>query len=136
MTTRTAHYDAKNADTERSDQRNERKQQRIREQLKKYESKELEDKIRQTSPDGRPANPTLRSKEMLILAAGSLLAVLAISGVTYMLWGTNEALLVLGLGAVFAVAGNPVIWAMFFRNKERAAIQTEREKLDDQISDS
>lgn len=87
------------------------------------ENNELKDQIRKTSPDGRPAHPKFRAKEIFLLAGGSLLAILAVSGVTYALWGANEAYLVLGLGMIFALLGNPVVWAMFFRSKERESIQ-------------
>tara|TARA_R110002072_G_scaffold42064_22_gene119173 strand:- start:66614 stop:67024 length:411 start_codon:yes stop_codon:yes gene_type:complete len=95
---------------------------RIRKEIKELEDPSLEEEIRTESPDGRPAHPSWRAKAMLTLIAGSLLAVLAISAVTYALWGRDEAMVVLVLGAVFAIAGNPVVWAMFFRGKEREVI--------------
>ncbi len=83
----------------------------------------LEESIRRNSPDGRPAHPRMRAKGILVLVGGSLLAVAAVSAATYALWGATEAFLVLSLGSIFAVIGNPVMWAMFFRSKERETIQ-------------
>lgn len=99
----------------------------MNEETEQHKAEDMEERIREDSPDGRPAYPRIRSKEILILAAGSLVAVMAISAATYALWGFDEALLVLGLGMVFAVAGNPVVWAMFFRSKEREELNHERE---------
>lgn len=73
----------------------------------------------------------MRAKEILILIGGSLLAVGAVSGVTYALWGPTEAFLVLSLGSIFAVIANPVMWAMFLRSKERETIQRKESKLPD-----
>ena len=92
-------------------------------EITELEDPSLEEEIRTESPDGRPAHPSWRAKAMLTLIGGSLLAVLAISTVTYALWGRDEAMVVLVLGVVFAIAGNPVVWAMFFRGKEREQIQ-------------
>lgn len=101
----------------------ERKEEKVHKELNPSQIHELEEVINVESPDGRPAHAAFKSKEMLILAGGSILAVLAISGVTYALFGSNEAFMVLILGIAFAVGGNPVIWAMFFRGKERETIR-------------
>lgn len=71
----------------------------------------------------------MRARETLILVGGSLLAVGAVSGATYALWGPTEALLVFSLGAVFAIIGNPVMWAAFFRSKERESIHSNTNTL-------
>ncbi len=111
--------------------------QRIHNQHKVLNDASIEEAIRAESPDGRPAHPAWKAKAMLVLICGSLLAVLAISAVTYALWGAEEALVVLALGVVFSIAGNPVIWAMLFRGKERELIhdvngedQDEREQTE------
>lgn len=98
----------------------------IQHQLDESEVEELEERIEEQSPDGRPAYPTIRAKGMLLLCGGSLLAVFAISGITYALWGLNTAFMVLGLGIVFAILGNPVVWAMYLRSKERESIHHEQ----------
>lgn len=106
----------------------EQQKARIRDEIKELEDPSLEEEIRTESPDGRPAHPTWRAKAMLTLIGGSLLAVVAISAVTYALWGGDEAMVVLVLGVVFAIAGNPVVWAMFFRGKERELINEVNEE--------
>ncbi len=98
----------------------------IQHQLDQSEVEELDERIEEQSPDGRPAYPTIRAKEMLLLCGGSLLAVLAVSGIAYALWGSNTAFMVLGLGIVFAILGNPVVWAMYLRSKERESIYHEK----------
>jgi hypothetical protein len=99
----------------------------INDEIERLKAEEMETRIREQSPDGRPAHPNVRAKEILILGAGSIFAVLAVSAATYALWGLDEALLVLGLGVALAFAGNPVIWAMFFRSKEREQLNHDRE---------
>lgn len=99
----------------------------INDEIERLKAEDMETRIRERSPDGRPAHPNERAKEILILGAGSIFAVLAVSAATYALWGMDEALLVLGLGVALAIAGNPVIWAMFFRSKERERLNHDRE---------
>ena len=134
MSSSTTHHISHSKENPRS----ERKAQRVRDLHNQHEQRELkeqreiqelESSIKQASPDGRPAHPTLRAKETLLLAAGSFLAILAISGVTLALWGADEAYLVFGFGIALAIIGNPVIWAMVFRSKERESIEQDRKEL-------
>ncbi len=131
MTPSTTTYHNHTIDRTTDDVESARMQERINKRLEEFERREMQQAIRRHSPDGRPANPRLRTKEVLILAAGSIVAVLALSGATYALWGTLEAVTVLILGILFAFAANPVIWAMYFRNKEREQIKASEQHLKD-----
>lgn len=101
------------------------KSQRINQEIQELKREDRERRIKAESPDGRPANPLMRMRDVLWLVVGSITAVLVISIACFFVWGFGVGAMVLGLGIVLAVIANPIVWAIILRGKEREEVINE-----------
>lgn len=83
------------------------------------------ERIREVSPEGRPAHPELRSRNLLIMLGMSVGAFVLLSMVVYLFYGLAPAALVLVFGTALACFGNPVFWSVLLRAKEREELEHE-----------
>lgn len=79
--------------------------------------------IKEVSPEGRPAHPELNSKSMIILMFGTIGVFMLVSFVVFLFYGIAPAALVLIFGTAVCCVGNPVIWSIPLRAKERDELE-------------
>lgn len=80
------------------------------------------DQIEAASPEGRPADPTLRAGGMLkwLMVSVVLITVAAIAIGAWQGLGAGIAVFVIGCG--IGIVANTEVWASFFRARERARV--------------
>ncbi len=83
--------------------------------------------IQRHSPEGRPAHPEYRSRDIGLLLIGAGLAVVVASVIVSLTVGIWPGLVVLVFGLGLAVLLNPEIWAASLRAKERLDIEHDHE---------
>lgn len=79
--------------------------------------------IKEVSPEGRPAHPELNSKGMFMLMLGSIGVFLLVAFVVFLFYGIAPAAIVLIFGTAVCCFGNPVIWSIPLRAKEREKLE-------------
>lgn len=79
--------------------------------------------IKEVSPEGRPAHPELNSKSMIMIMFGSIGVFMLVSFVVFLFYGIAPAALVLIFGTAVCCVGNPVIWSLPLRAKEREELE-------------
>ncbi len=80
------------------------------------------DMIEAVSPEGRPADPTLRAGGMLKWLMVSVVLV-AIAAVAVGFWqGPGAGIAVFVIGCGIGIVVNPEVWAAFFRARERTRV--------------
>ena len=79
--------------------------------------------IQRHSPEGRPAHPEFRARDITLLLVGAGLAVVVASIIVTLTVGVWPGLVVLVFGMGLAILLNPEIWASSLRVKERSDIE-------------
>ena len=98
---------------------------RQQDQRRTPEERRKSHEIHRRSPEGRPAHPEYRSRDVGLLLIGAGLAVVVASAIVSLTVGVWPGLVVLVFGLGLAVLLNPEIWATSLRAKERFAIEHE-----------
>lgn len=84
-------------------------------------------RILEHSPEGRPAHPELKNKNLIWLTAGAIGSIMIISLVVFLFYGIAPAAVILVLGTGLACVGNPVFWSLPMRAQERDEAKRELE---------
>ncbi|MCA9275566.1 MAG: hypothetical protein KDA29_06030 [Phycisphaerales bacterium] len=79
--------------------------------------------VKEISPEGRPAHPELNSKSMIMLMFGSIGVFMLVSFVVFLFYGVAPAAIILIFGTAVCCVGNPVIWSIPLRAKERDELE-------------
>lgn len=106
------------------------KSRRINDEIEELKREDRQERIKEASPEGRPANPLMRMKDIFWLVIGSAVAILVISAASLILWGFAVGAVVFAFGLLLAVLANPIIWAVLLRGKEAEEVIVE-ERDDD-----
>ena len=104
------------------------KSRRIDDEFEELKREDHQERIKETSPEGRPANPLMRMRDIFWLVIGSAVAILVISVACFIIWGVAVGAVVLALGLILAVVANPVVWAVLLRGKESEEVIVEEQE--------
>lgn len=80
-------------------------------------------RVQEVSPEGRPAHPELKNKNMMFLMGCVVGSFLLVSFVVYLFYGLAPAALIMVFGTAIACLGNPVFWSLPLRAEEREEVE-------------
>jgi len=80
------------------------------------------------SPEGTPANPRLSGGNLIGIMLIALIPPAAIAIAVYYFFGPPAAIVALIVGVVLCFFANPAVWATFFRARERAEVESDRDR--------
>ncbi len=90
------------------------------------EQEQMIHEIERVSPEGRPAHPEYRARDVGLLLIGAVAAVIVASIIVTLTAGLGPGAVVLAFGLGLAVLMNPEVWASSLRAKERSDIEHHR----------